>query len=355
MFDIYGVSLKGKEDLLFDWSHLPPIASHLPSTSGEIRSRLEDFVVTEIPKYVPNGQGPHAYAFVEKRGLTTDDLVSHLRSEGVSTKDVGVAGRKDKYAVTRQWISVPGDSEHALGTLDDLDGVTVLEISRHQNKLRIGHLAGNRFRILVRSPVNDWQTRAEPILKYLTQRGLPNYFGPQRFGHFNSNVVDAMRLLRGDNVPGGRRLHTLFLSALQSHLFNWILKSRIESGFYEQVLEGDRAQKHDTGGMFLVNEVAKECERAAKLEISAALPLYGRKLRSVAGKPGRLGQEILNHFGISQADIRLLGLGTWRISRVRVNDLSLQEEADGYTVGFTLPSGSYATCLLRELVRPDVR
>lgn len=94
MFYIYGVSLKGKEDPLFDWSHLPPIASHLPSTGGEIRSRLDDFVVTEIPKYVPNGQGPHAYAFVEKRGLTTDDLVSHLRFQGVSTKDVGVAGRK---------------------------------------------------------------------------------------------------------------------------------------------------------------------------------------------------------------------------------------------------------------------
>ena len=91
---IYGVSLKGKEDPLFAWFHLPPIASHLPSTGGKIRSRLDDFVVTEIPKYLPNGQGPNVYAFVEKRGLTTDDLVSHLRFQGVSTKDVGVADRK---------------------------------------------------------------------------------------------------------------------------------------------------------------------------------------------------------------------------------------------------------------------
>lgn len=350
-----GGPLEESDDRRFDWSDLPPVAAHLPSTGGEIRTRLEDFVVEEVPKYLPNGQGPHAYAFVEKRGLTTHDLVSHLCSQGVSMKDVGVAGRKDKYAVTRQWLSVPGDSEHVIGTLNDLDGVTVLETSRHQNKLGVGHLSANRFEITVRGPVKDWQTRADAILSYLEQQGLPNYFGPQRFGRFNTNVIDAFRLLKGDKVPGGRRLQTFFLSSLQSHLFNWNLKRRIESGFFHMVLEGDRAQKHDTGGMFLVEDAIRECERAARLEISPALPLHGRKVRYSAGQAGKLEQDILDHFGLSRNDLRSLGVGARRISRVRISDISLKAKNCGYTVGFTLPSGSYATCLLRELVKPEIR
>ena len=201
-----------REDLRFNWSHLPPVSSHLPATSGKIRTRLEDFVVTEVPSYLPQRHGAHAYAFVEKRGLTTHDLVSHLRSQGVSMKNVGVAGLKDKYAVTRQWISVPENAWQALETLDTLDGVRILEMSRHRNKLRIGHLVANQFEITVRSPVVDWETRATAILSHLEKHGLPNYFGSQRFGRFNSNVIDAMRLLRGEKVPGGRGLHRFFLS-----------------------------------------------------------------------------------------------------------------------------------------------
>jgi tRNA pseudouridine13 synthase len=157
-------------------------------------------------------------------------------------KNVGVAGLKDKYAVTRQWISVPQHSEQALETLDTLGGVRIMEMSRHHNKLGVGHLIANRFEITVRCPANDWQTRATAKLSYLKKYGLPNYFGPQRFGHFNSNVIDAMRLLRGEKVPGGRSLHTLFLNSLQSHLFNWMLKLRIESGLYQRVLNGDWAK-----------------------------------------------------------------------------------------------------------------
>ena len=157
-------------------------------------------------------------------------------------KNVGVAGLKDKYAVTRQWISVPQHSEQALETLDTLGGVRIMEMSRHHNKLGVGHLIANRFEITVRCPANDWQTRATAKLSYLKKHGLPNYFGPQRFGHFNNNVIDAMRLLRGEKVPGGRSLHTLFLNSLQSHLFNWMLKLRIESGLYQRVLNGDWAK-----------------------------------------------------------------------------------------------------------------
>ena len=342
------------EDKRFDWSHLTPVTAHLESTQGDIRTRLEDFVVTEIPRYLPDGEGSHTFAFVEKRGLTTQDLIGALRLHGVSIGDVGVAGRKDKYAITRQWISVPRGAERALEGLDALDGVRVLEISRHQRKLGVGHLVGNRFEIVVRNPAEDWQTRAGAILNFLAQHGLPNYFGPQRFGRFNSNVIDAFRLLGGEKVPGGKRLHKLFMSALQSHLFNWTLKSRIDDGIYGHVLEGDWAQKHSTGGMFVVEDAAKESERAARLDISVALPLYGRKVHCNEGQGGKLQQDILDYFELSRSDLRSLGLGTWRISRVVVGETSLIPFGTGYKVSFMLSKGAYATSLLRELVKPEV-
>ena len=341
-------------DRRFDWSCLTSVTPHLPATGGQVRSELDDFVVTEIPKYLPNGNGPHAYAFVEKGGYTTQELITSIKALGVSLRDIGVAGRKDKYAITRQWISVPSDFEQVFTALDRLDGVKVLEISRHQKKLGIGNLLGNRFEIVVRAPQNGWQVRAERILTFLVEHGLPNYFGPQRFGRFNSNIIDAFGLLEGKYVPGGRRLHKFFMSALQSHLFNWVLKSRIDAGLYSKVVEGDWAQKHSSGGMFQVEDAAKESERAAKLEISAALPMYGRKVSCSQGYAGELEQNILDRFGLSQHDLRSLGIGTWRISRVRVTEPSLAPFANGYKVSFTLTKGAFATSLLRELVNAEV-
>jgi len=342
------------DDKRFDWSYLTPVTPHLPSTGGQLRSELDDFVVTEIPKYLPNGNGPHAYAFVEKCGHTTQELIKCLTTSGVSIRDIGVAGRKDKYARTRQWISVPSDSEQVFTALEQLNGVKILEISRHQKKLGIGNLLGNSFEIVVRNPLKDWQPRAEAILNFLREHGLPNYFGPQRFGRFNSNIIDAFALLEGKNVPGGKKLHKFFMSALQSHIFNWVLKSRIDAGLYSRVLQGDWAQKHSSGGMFVVEGAAKESERAAKLEISAALPMYGRKVFCSQGYAGELQQNILDHFELSPNDLRSLGIGTWRISRVRVTDSSLVPFANGYKVAFTLTKGAFATSLLRELVAPDV-
>ena len=342
------------QDLRFDWSVLPAVTSSLAGTAGKIRTRIEDFVVTEIPSYHPSGVGQYAYAFVEKQGLTTHDVVSALRDRGVSFNDVGFAGQKDKQAVTRQWFSVPERFAAELESLDGLEGVRVLETSRHTDKLATGHLKSNHFDVTVREPEPDWQSRAETVIAELKSVGLPNYFGPQRFGRFNSNVIDALRLLRGEQVPGGRGLHRFFMSALQSHLFNWNLKRRIELGHYTKIIPGDRAQKHDTGGMFVVDDAAVETLRSQRLEISAALPLYGRKVRGNGADAGAIEQETLDHFSLSRADLRGAARGNWRISRVLVSDLVLEPAPGGYVVSFTLPSGSYATCLLRELLKSDL-
>ena len=342
------------EEFRFDWNVLPAVTSDIPGTGGRTRVCLEDFVVSEVPRFQPSGEGEFAFAYVEKRGLNTHDLVAALRERGVPYNDVGVAGLKDKHAVTRQWLSVPGEHDRALEALDGMEGVRVLEFSRHETRLRRGNLRGNRFEVRVRQPVQGWEDLANSIVSKVAEAGLPNYFGPQRFGRFNSNAIDAVRMLRGENVPGGRRLNDFFISALQSHLFNWNLKRRIETGVYRSVLAGDRARRHDTGGMFLVGDAESESERAARLEISAALPLYGRKVAGGLDDAAALEGEVLLHFGLRRSDFRPRTRGDWRISRVLPEDIAIRPLEDGYTVEFTLPNGAYATTFLRELTKSDV-
>ena len=339
------------DDFRFDWSLLPAISEGLPGTGGRTRVCLEDFVVSEIPRIPPEGEGEYVYAYVEKRGLNTHDLVAALRERGVPYNEVGVAGLKDKHAVTHQWLSVPRSHAASLNALDELEGARVLETSRHGSRLRRGHLRGNRFDVRVRQSDAGWEDRAQAIVERIDDAGLPNYFGPQRFGRFNSNAIDAVRLLRGEKVPGGRRLNGFFISALQSHLFNWNLKGRIEAGVYDRVLPGDRARRHDTGGMFIVGDADAESERARRLEISALLPLYGRKVSGGLDAAFPLENKVLERFGLRRSDFRPLTRGDWRISRVRPESVELLPEADGYTVAFTLPNGSYATTFLRELMK----
>ena len=339
------------EDFRFDWSALPAITEGLAGTGGRIFTRIDDFVVSEVPRDLPSGEGEYAYAYVEKRGLNTHDLVSALRKQGVPYNDVGIAGLKDRKAVTRQWLSVPVRYSPHLEALDELDGARVLETSRHGDRLRRGHLRGNRFEARVRDPEPGWQDLSRTIIEQLASAGLPNYFGPQRFGRYNSNAIDALRMLRGDKVPGGRRLNDFFISALQAHLFNWNLKERIESGVYERVLAGDRARRHDTGGMFLVGDAAAESERARRLDISALLPLYGRKVSGGLEEAAAHEERTLQRFGLRRSDFRPYTRGAWRISRVRPEDIALRPCSDGYVAEFTLPSGSYATTLLRELTK----
>ena len=339
--------------LRFAWAALPAASAGLPGTGGRLRLGLDDFAVDEIPRYAPSGSGAFAYARIEKRGLTTHDLAAALRAGGVPYHEIGLAGLKDKYAVTTQWLSVPERWAPQLAALDELPGIRVLEASRHSHRLKPGHHRGNRFRVTVRQPAAAWPELAAAILDRIAASGLPNYFGPQRFGRFNSNALDARRLLRGEAVPGGRRLGKFFISALQSHLFNWNLKRRIERGLFAQVVSGDRAQKHDTGGVFVVDDAAAESPRAARLEISALLPLYGRKVRGGDREAAVLEQETLDGFGLSRSEFRPAAKGDWRSSRCIPGEVAIAPHPEGYTISFTLPAGAYATVFLRELTKSE--
>lgn len=340
------------EAFVFTWDELPTATAALPGTGGVIRTRPEDFIVTELPSYLPQGKGSHHYLWIRKTGLTTRDLVRSLQNAGVPANRIGVAGLKDKHAVTTQWLSVPNQHAGAIDALAAEPGVEVLEHSRHKNKLGMGHLRGNRFEIRIRDAGPDAVGRARAIVARLGEIGAPNFFGPQRFGRYGRNAVDGLELLRGGWVPGDHRLKRFFLSALQSLLYNRLLTSRMERDWYRKVLVGDWAKKHDTGGEFLVEDAA-ESERAERLEISALLPLWGSRIGISDGEPGRLEQAILDTHGLAWKAFRARR-GARRISRVALADPEVREDADGLIVAFSLPKGAYATTVLREIMKVDV-
>lgn len=335
-------------DPIFAWERLPAVSDDLPGTGGRLRASPDDFVVRELPAYLPEGKGSHLYLHVRKRELTTRDLVVTLRDAGVPDARVGVAGLKDKHAVTEQWISVPWAEREAAAALEALPGVEILETSRHRNKLGVGHLHGNRFEIVLRDVEPNALDSARAKLARLAEVGVPNYFGPQRFGRFGRNVVDGLRLLAGETVPGDRRLQRFFLSAVQSWIFNELLAGRIRDGLYRSVLTGDWARKHETGGTFRVEDGAAETPRARRLEISALLPLHGRKVRVASGDPGQREQAELDALGVRWSE--LTGRrGDRRPSRIVATDVAAEERGGGLWLAFTLPKGAYATSLLREV------
>lgn len=337
----------------FSWAGLPLITADLPGTGGVIRVVPEDFRVTELPAYLPEGSGSHRYLLVEKRGATTRDLVTALTRAGVEPSTIGVAGLKDKAAVTVQWLSLPKRHQEAVAELAAHPGVRILDESYHRNKLGIGHLRGNRFEITVQGVGPGADAHALAVFSALAERGAPNWFGPQRFGRFGSNAYDGLRVLRGERVPGGHHLKRFFVSALQSLLFNAMLAERAGRGWYRTVVAGDWARKHDTGGTFLVTDPVAEASRAERLEISATLPLHGRKVKPSGGAAGEVEALVLENHGLRWAQFGSRR-GDRRPTRVLLENTAVAQTSSALTVAFDLPKGAYATAVLREVMKVDV-
>ncbi|AWN23847.1 tRNA pseudouridine(13) synthase TruD [Deinococcus irradiatisoli] len=337
--------------LTFSWSALSALTT-TPGSGGALRARPEDFVVEERPTYLPSGQGEHLYLHLEKTGHTTAHVARELsRQLGVKAKDLGIAGLKDRHAVTRQWISLPAKFESRLGDFQ-LEGVQVLETARHTNKLGLGHLRGNRFTVRVRGAAGTAE-QAQQTLTLLQQLGVPNYFGPQRFGLGGLNAEEGLRVLRGESQLRDPQVRRFLSSSVQSALFNRWVSLRLERGSFDALLSGDMAKKHDTGGVFLVEDAAAESPRAARGEVSATGTLFGRKTKPLTLQAGDLEAEVLGEFGLTPA-VFASRKGDRRLIRVFLEEAQLHPHDDGYTVTFALPKGSFATSVLRELMKSDV-
>ena len=324
-------------DLVYRPERYPFLTQDLPGVGGRIRLLPQDFQVEEVPAYLPKGEGEHLYLLLEKEGLTTREVFEFLRDQvGVPEKEIGVAGLKDKHARTRQWFSIPRRHEDALCLLENLRGVRLLQADLHTNKLRTGHLKGNRFRILIREPQGG-RERAEAILRVLQEKGLPNYYGPQRFGLGGQNPVRGYELVKKGKGRGSPWLKRFLIGSLQSLLFNDWVALRIERGLYDRVIPGDWAKKHATGGEFLVESEA-EAERALRLEISATGPLFGKKYPEAEGEARALEDEILARYGLAREEFRARR-GARRPIRVPLAEWSVEEAPEGLWLSFFLPKG----------------
>jgi len=348
--------------------NLPFLTSEIPGIAGIIRSRPEDFFVEELPLYEPCGQGQHVYCEIEKTGLTTFEAVDRIaRALGISARDIGYAGIKDARAVARQTFSISGIDEQAVAALR-IAGITVRRVARHGNKLRLGHLRGNRFVIKLRGVVPADAARAQQVLQIVERRGMPNYFGPQRFGRRQDNHLLGAALIRGDaedllrlllgnpdsslddaQTMGARkafergdlrqamhlwprrcgmerrvlhrllktgnpekavaaideRLRRLWVSALQSEAFNEVVSRRIDS--LDRLMAGDLAFKHDNGACFRVVDAAAEQSRCDAFEISPTGPLVGYRMTLPEGQPLEIERSVLAAAGIDPADFRDAG------------------------------------------------
>lgn len=330
---------------------LPYVTPELPGVSARIKAIPEDFVVDEIPLYPAAGEGDHLFVRVEKRGIDTLQLARSLANAfGVSPREVGIAGHKDRHAVTTQWMSFPGVApEKALGLSGE--GFRVLEAVRHRNKLRMGHLRGNRFRIRLRG-AHDVEA-VERIARALEERGLPNYFGEQRFGRAGDNAAMGRRILRGEERVRDRRLRSLLVSALQSEIFNRLLARRIREGNWDRPLFGDVLQKLDTGGLFVCEDPEVDLPRVRSFECSVTGPLPGPRMRPQPhGEPAHLEEEAIRDAGLRPEDFssRREAPGARRPLRLPVR-IALVSDPEGIVLDFELPPGAYATSLLREITK----
>jgi tRNA pseudouridine13 synthase len=333
----------------------PLLTADLPGIGGKIKVQPEDFEVEEIPAYEPSGEGDFLYLWIEKRDMGADYFTRQIAKRlGIAVGEVGTAGLKDRRAVTRQLVSLPVSVEPRLAQLDG-DGIKVLRVSRHGNKLRPGHLHGNRFRILIREPGNLGSLDA--VLDRLRQNGLPNFYGTQRFGRDGETLHLGLDLLRKTRKPPRNPfLKKLALSAAQSAIFNHILAQRMRDGLLRRVLPGDVMCKIPFGGMFVADDVDAEQKRFDAREIVCAGPICGRKTFAAKGEAAQREQAALGEFGLQPSAFEGFGklvLGTRRHNIVYVLDLAAEAISDGLRVSFTLPAGSYATMLLREIMKCD--
>ena len=336
---------------------LPYITPGEPGIGGLLKAEADCFVVEEIPLYEPEGEGEHIYLRLAREGWNTRDIQKALaKLFGLKAVDVGYAGLKDKQARVTQTFSLAlrnTDEETMAGRVREALPFEVLGAGRHKNKLKSGHLLGNRFRILVLDPHEDTLSRAEAIRRTLEERGLPNFYGEQRFGARGQNVEKGREALMGKG-PREKWLRKLLLSAYQSALFNAWLVERIRNGWFETLLQGDLAKKTDTGGLFEVEDAAVESERFRERKITYTGPIYGAKMRWATGKPGDLEQEVLASRGVSVETLNRARLnGSRRTARLFVGDLEIEEHPRGVCFTFSLPKGAYATTLMREFMKSD--
>ncbi|QEM80828.1 tRNA pseudouridine(13) synthase TruD [Halomonas binhaiensis] len=332
--------------------------------AGRYRETVEDFDVEECLGFEPEGQGEHLWLWIEKRDATTAMVARELaRLCDVGQRDIGYAGMKDRFAVTRQWFSVhlPG-REAPEGLVEALQarGLRAERLDRHPRKLKRGVHRGNRFRLRLSGDVT-LDENLEQRWRTLLTKGVPNYFGPQRFGPDGRNLVRARDVLdRGWRKRDDR--DGMLLSTARSYLFNAQLAERLARGQWDEVLEGDVMMLEGTHSLFQAEADDDSLhQRLASGDIHPTAVLWGQGGSRAAARALQLEQDVLARTpGLCQGLEKAGAKAARRALRVIPGEASLERGDGEIWLSFELPSGAYATAVLRELManpslefRPD--
>jgi tRNA pseudouridine13 synthase len=336
----------------------PYLTAHLPGIGGRIKVECEDFEVEEIPSYEPSGDGEHLFLWIQKEGVGPEHFTKTIAQRlGIAVGAVGTAGLKDRYSVSRQWVSVPKECEKQLSKVDG-EGYKILKATRHNNKLRPGHLRGNTFRILIRDANRNHAAHVETILQIIREHGLPNYYGPQRFGRGGETADLGFRCLTGQQKNRLRPfLFKFAISAAQSVLFNRYLALRQRDGLLRTVMAGDVMMKWPFGGLFVAEDISTEQARFDARETVTGGPMFGSRTFAAKEIAAERESKILQESGLSTQTFdrfSKLATGTRRHNLVYIEDLKAEWENMGLRLNFSLPSGSYATVLLAEIMKVDL-
>jgi tRNA pseudouridine13 synthase len=326
-----------------------------PQATGRLRAVAEDFVVEEDLGFPPDGDGSHLLLKVRKRNANTGWVAQELaRGLGCQVRDIGFAGLKDRRALALQWFSLPATpralAEAATFTNPEF---VVLEAHRHRRKLPRGALAGNAFAIRIRDysgSATELRERCESIRR----AGVPNYFGPQRFGRDASNLA---RLLATAGAPGDSRARAgrpdpFVLSAARSLIFNALLGERVHQGSWDALSVGDVANLDGRGSVFPVAALTPELAgRLAALEVHPTGPMWGAGEPMSVGAVLALEQRVALQLAAAAEFAVQAGLRQERRSlRLVVRDLAWEQDTAGVVLRFWLRSGSFATAVLREIL-----
>ena len=333
---------------------LPVTNQASPIKNARIKSVPEDFIVFEVPKYVASGFGNHIYLWLRKRDISGGDLLRVLSGAlKIDQKLIGTAGTKDRRAVTYQWVSIPREYAWRLRFIDHPD-ISILKIVPGSNKIKTGHLRGNRFIIKLRDVDAPDVEKIAHAVRQLRLRGFPNLFGTQRFGNNGSNLWMGLDMLAGQGrqrrvSPFKRRMA---ISAVQSAVFNMYCRERDANAGLDRIILGDVLTKN-RGGLFCCDDVARDQARLATGEVDITGPIFGTKTFRPMHESALFEDSIIESAGMDSNTFKpfaRIASGTRRRLLVKPEGLGFEISKDTVELSFFLPSGSYATVMLRELV-----
>jgi tRNA pseudouridine13 synthase len=325
-----------------------------PTATGQYKQQYEDFVVTEHLGFELTGEGEHVLVYLQKRDCNTIFVAEQLaKYVGISTKLVSYAGLKDRQAITTQWFSLhmPGQQTPDFSGFD-LANCQILKVTRHNKKLKIGALKGNYFKIILRDLTA--QSEIESKLALIKQHGVPNYFGEQRFGRGENNITQAINWAKGAITVKDRKKRGFYLSAARSAIFNDIVSKRIEQQLHKTVIDGDILQLAQRSSWFVAqtDELALLQARLENGEINVTAPMMGDSPLGTQFKALEFEQECLENWSEFYDLFKKERVETARRSLLlRADQLNWQWlDCHSLELDFYLPSGCYATSVIRELI-----